>query len=685
MNDPHRADDTVRQGVERLSMQVPGPNPRDSTYESAHDAAGIFSLYGDPRDSLLGRPASQGPSTAPTTPMIPQDSAGEAIEELHEPPVSPGLWEGPMSALQRSSVELGASKRDSSISVAPPIHVSEHTDRLSHNGGTHGSNVMAVNGEGQEEHRSSVLSNSTSSTTPPVHRDIARLSPAKPRVSNGSSLTNGSGSASASSSAVPSRSPSQSQVSFAGSSQYPGEEADAFHIRSTYARLESEGVHGDGWDAGVERTRGGPSVGKRATIFPFQKAGDVGSKEREFLSSLDRYGFVNEPLRNRSETRVALLPTAPLRRIPRLPSTSPLAGKTASRPIATNPILPSSGPPPRTPDVPKAIPGDDERHRRKETERVSKWMQMMSVKRREGGNAVSWAWRSDAQAKLLKRVYKGVPDRWRMAAWWTLSEDACSRYKGKQRSADELKEEYLSRIDLPSVHDVQIDLDVPRTISGHTLFVTRYGQGQRSLFHVLHCFSLLCDTCGYCQGMGPIAATLLCYFEPERTYALLVRLHDHYGMHDVFAPGFPGLLEAFYVQERLMEYIMPEVYESFRRNFISSSAWGTKWYITLFVNTVPFSQQLRLWDALWIDGRDITVLTSVAILWAYRDLLAAPNANFESILSLLSSYFVAEDDDALLRWIRKMYHQPGLKGRMDAWREEWHVLVRDGKSESALL
>lgn len=37
---------------------------------------------------------------------------------------------------------------------------------------------------------------------------------------------------------------------------------------------------------------------------------------------------------------------------------------------------------------------------------------------------------------------------------------------------------------------------------------------QRSLFHVLHCFSTYCSECGYCQGMGPIAATLLCYFDP---------------------------------------------------------------------------------------------------------------------------------------------------------------------------
>jgi len=52
--------------------------------------------------------------------------------------------------------------------------------------------------------------------------------------------------------------------------------------------LEVEGVHGDGWDPGVERTRGGPQVGKRATMLEANKDGDIGEKEREFLASLDR-------------------------------------------------------------------------------------------------------------------------------------------------------------------------------------------------------------------------------------------------------------------------------------------------------------------------------------------------------------------------------------------------------------
>lgn len=67
------------------------------------------------------------------------------------------------------------------------------------------------------------------------------------------------------------------------------------------------------------------------------------------------------------------------------------------------------------------------------------------------------------------------------------------------------------------------------------------------------------------------------------------------------------------------------------------------------------------------------------------DLLADKTATFESILSLLSSYFVAEDDDALLRWVRKMMNQNGMKSKMDEWRKEWAVLVETGKSGDALL
>lgn len=45
----------------------------------------------------------------------------------------------------------------------------------------------------------------------------------------------------------------------------------------------------------------------------------------------------------------------------------------------------------------------------------------------------------------------------------------------------------------------------------------------------------------------------------------MVRLHDEYEMHSIFQPGFPGMLEGIYVQERLIERFMPDVYQSFVR------------------------------------------------------------------------------------------------------------------------
>ncbi|TYJ56104.1 hypothetical protein B9479_003214 [Cryptococcus floricola] len=648
---------------------------RDSTVESAGQAADIFDLYGAVGEDEEVGDMMERLDVRQSWTSGRNGVKGESVEGEEEG----SSWEGPMRALASTPERQGrwsmASENTPDISItsppspSPPSAPSTRPPSQPHT-------------PSPRRRNESQYSAITVSTTDSPGRSSQRLSPAdttgKPRssMSTGFSTTTDG---------------AQSQTSVAGSSRYPGEEEDSFHVRSTYARLDAEGVHGDGWDQGVERTRGGPAtLNKRATMLFATKSGDLGEKEKQYLSSLDRYGFVKEPHRNRSESRLASIPSAALSKVPKLPSHSPLSGKPPVEP--NNNFGPSNGncPTANPPKSPSLDGSEEDRAKRKETERVGKWARMMKVKKRDpGGNIAEWDWSHDRQGtKLQNRVYKGIPDRWRMAAWWTLSDGQAQQWKGKGKgkaSAPELIKDYNDCINLPSTFDVQIDLDVPRTISGHTMFVTRYGTGQRNLWHVLHCFGQLCETCGYVQGMGPLAATLLCYYEPERAYALMVRLHDVYGMHDIFEPGFPGLLEAFYVQERLMEWLMPDVYQSFQRNTISTTSWGTKWFITLFVNTVPFSQQLRIWDVLWMEGRDVVIITSLAILWAFRDLLASPHASFESILSLLSSYFVAEDEDSLMQWIHKVLALKGLRGKMDGWRVEWKGLVKEGKSDTALL
>jgi USP6 N-terminal-like protein len=59
---------------------------------------------------------------------------------------------------------------------------------------------------------------------------------------------------------------------------------------------------------------------------------------------------------------------------------------------------------------------------------------------------------------------------------------------------------------------------------------------------------------------------LICY-RKQKVYNCLVRLHDDYDMHETFLPGFPGLLEAFYVQEKIMQKTLPGIYAVFVCSF----------------------------------------------------------------------------------------------------------------------
>lgn len=351
-------------------------------------------------------------------------------------------------------------------------------------------------------------------------------------------------------------------------------------------------MYGDGYDDGIERTRERSHVNLLKANHQQQRRsvgdddGELDSQEKAVLAKVDRYGFFDQASKAKNEARVNVLEASAFKTVPKLPRRPKTKKTTGSSKATSSGSITSVDPA----DIERLVDAVQDKSRRKELERVDKWQRMLSPMERDaGGNIIRWKWDPAGKGrKLHERVYKGIPDRWRMAAWAAMVESRSQQSQhaltggsgeGPSRSHAQrppppspaaLDAEFRRAMDVPSSYDVQIDLDIPRTISGHVMFRTRYGYGQRSLFHVLHCFSMYCDTCGYCQGMGPIAATLLCYFDAAQVYRSMVRLHDTYGMHDVFRPGFPGLLESLYVQELLVKHLMPEVYES----LVSSPSFG---------------------------------------------------------------------------------------------------------------
>jgi hypothetical protein len=181
--------------------------------------------------------------------------------------------------------------------------------------------------------------------------------------------------------------------------------------------------------------------------------------------------------------------------------------------------------------------------KKKEWERAEKWRKMAKVLK-PGKDGEGMEFEFDARSpKLIERTWKGIPDRWRAAAWYSFLSTSAKKRK-ESPSEESIINAFHKLQDASSADDVQIDIDVPRTINSHIMFRKRYRGGQRLLFRVLHALSLYFPDTGYVQGMASLAATLLCYFDEEKTFVMLVRMWTLRGLDKLYEPGFPGLMAA---------------------------------------------------------------------------------------------------------------------------------------------
>ncbi|KAF9769569.1 hypothetical protein IL306_013015 [Fusarium sp. DS 682] len=281
--------------------------------------------------------------------------------------------------------------------------------------------------------------------------------------------------------------------------------------------------------------------------------------------------------------------------------------------------------------------------KRKEWERSEKWRRMAKIVRR-GGEGEGMEFEFDMRnPKLIERTWKGIPDRWRGAAWWSFMATSAREHEGSP-SEERIVAEF-HRLQLrSSPDDVQIDLDVPRTISRHIMFRRRYRGGQRLLFRVLHAISIYYPETGYVQGMASLAATLLCYFDEEKCFVMLVR--------------FEELMAA--MSDFSKHWLNKEVASKLDELCIDTTAYA----------------QLRIWDVFLLLGNDTSSMaesrksesntpqtgeydvlhaTSAALAQALREVLL--DAEFENAMKALTSSIPVKDEDLLMKVVKAEYKQ----------------------------
>ncbi|KAL8925571.1 MAG: hypothetical protein Q9208_003462 [Pyrenodesmia sp. 3 TL-2023] len=286
--------------------------------------------------------------------------------------------------------------------------------------------------------------------------------------------------------------------------------------------------------------------------------------------------------------------------------------------------------------------------------------------------------------KVIERTWKGIPDRWRATAWHAFLTASAQRQHHKHNPpfADDasLKSSFHTLLQRASPDDFQIDLDVPRTINSHIMFRRRYRGGQRLLFRVLHCLSIYFPDTGYVQGMAALAATLLCYYDEEMAFVMLVRLWQLRGLERLYQSGFDGLMQALEEFEKRW-LANGEVATKLKELGIEPTAYGTRWYLTLFNYSIPFPAQLRVWDvfmllgdsadgeaaappvSLLVNGKspadgetaappyngtlDVLHAVSAALIDGTREILL--DSDFENAMKVLTSWIPVRDEELLMR------------------------------------
>ena len=181
-----------------------------------------------------------------------------------------------------------------------------------------------------------------------------------------------------------------------------------------------------------------------------------------------------------------------------------------------------------------------------------------------------------------------------------------------------------------------IDLDVIRTN-----FISDNKLNQIKIGNILKSISYINPKLNYCQGMNYIAAFLLNITNKEEDafYLFLsILLHTEYGK--LFEKDLEKLKKYFYVFERIIYILLPELHTHFKECNIDASYFLSPWLITLFTDNFKNIKDsknpkilLKIFDLFIFSGWKSIIRIGMSLLKIYESKLI--NLGQEELLKYL--------------------------------------------------
>lgn len=187
------------------------------------------------------------------------------------------------------------------------------------------------------------------------------------------------------------------------------------------------------------------------------------------------------------------------------------------------------------------------------------------------------------QCSLL--VFKDL--KFRKQAW------EFALYKSSHKSYSKVLENLKKNpAAIKSVEDV-IMMDILRSYNNKT------NVNSDELRDVLRAYAFYQSKVGYCQGMNYIAGTLYIVFQdPMKAFWAMDELFRINSMYNLYCEDLPKLKFLFFALDRLIAYHLPNVHMTFNAEAITSSAFSSPWFLTLFgaLLTSNLNILLEIWD-----------------------------------------------------------------------------------------
>ncbi|XP_039129276.1 TBC1 domain family member 8B-like isoform X3 [Dioscorea cayenensis subsp. rotundata] len=160
----------------------------------------------------------------------------------------------------------------------------------------------------------------------------------------------------------------------------------------------------------------------------------------------------------------------------------------------------------------------------------------------------------------------------------------------------------------------QIEKDLPRTFPGHPALDE---DGRDALRRLLTAYARHNPSVGYCQAMNFFAGILLLLMPEENAFWTLLGIiddyFDGYYSEEMIESQVDLLILEEIVRERFPKLVNHLDYLGIQVTWVAGP-----WFLSIFVNMLPWESVLRVWDVLLFDGNRVMLFrTTLALMELY--------------------------------------------------------------------